>query len=147
MFTFSTGQQFQIQNLLRTPFNLLARPIIVYKRPEQVVGITPSGYNYAYPQSGPKSNVQYIEISGMCSGTIEYLNLETDQVLDFVTADTRYIKGKQLVRVGVQNDGMQLFEECIRITFDNNDHLIVAGPQPRDMFGVYSYDYWMQQVD
>ena len=143
----NTGIAAQVQNLLVTPFLSWSRPIIVSQRPAQIVNPTSGDYNFAYPQLGPDSSVTYVPITGMCSGTIEYINLETDQVLDFVTADTRYIKGKQLVRVGVMEDGKDLFNEAVRIEFDGADHIVVAGPQPRDMYGIYSYDFWMQEVD
>lgn len=137
---------------LDTLFDSLARNIIIYKTPQQVIISEGSGYNFAFGNSDPNIQTQTVVASGIFPAKIRY-DAEQARIYGNIRAQDseeslREMLLKGRVKITVRPDAFAFLQDCKEVIIDGKTVRVKSDYRPHFPFGgaTQFYNYFLESV-
>lgn len=129
----------------------LARPIIIWKTPQETIASTNPNFNGFYGASSLLSadDVILTPQTGSFKARIWYLTAQemAKEIQSLSTSDVTKINVKAGgVRIRVSGDAREYLKEVENITFDNEEHVIISNDRKHGLFEPVWFDYILQRT-
>jgi hypothetical protein len=135
------------QLLLEVAPDTFKERLIIYEAPTQTLLTTNPNFIWAFGNNQPDISVSQVTNSGEYWATVEYMDSESLQKLNFPT-DSELLKKEGLVRVSISGQtGYEALKRSEKIVFDGQNFMRAKDIFPRGLFERRWFDVWLYKID
>lgn len=137
----------QCVSLWTKTFDFYKEKIILYKTPDKVFVSSSANFNFAFGANSPGASLSYITQSGEFYATVEYVNEEDNNKLDYSPNDNSAYTSHGKVLLTFESGALPYFANHEKVVLDGRNFRQLSEIQPRGPFARDSFSVWCEPID